>query len=362
MSFSDVLGHGARVAELRRALAEDRLPHAILLTGKRGVGKRRLADALAAARLCEREGAAGARVDPGDGAGRNDDACGRCTSCHALAHGNHPDLELVERTEGKRDVGIEQIRLLSERLFRKDHRGRGKVAIVDDADRLTNQAQNAFLKTLEEPPRGTTIVLVSSNAARLLPTVRSRCSIHRFGSLTSDELLTFASRAGVDPQAVPLALARGAPGKLLLLSRPDVVRARHEAVRFATRPAAVSPFDFAAELLEHADAGAREGDEVAPEEIRERVRDRLRIYLRLVSAAFRDLRIVALGLADVPLLHADHAADFETAVASTAADGPDRYEAAGEICEVAVGDLRGNIDRALLLEDAARRIRLELAV
>ncbi len=346
MSFRDVLGHGARLAELRRALAEDRLPHALLFTGKRGVGKRRVADALAAARLCEAGG---------------DDACGACGSCRAVAHGNHADVEVVVREPGKRDVGIEQVRVLSERLFRKGYGGRGKVAIVDDADRLTTQAQNAFLKTLEEPPPGTTLVLVSSNAERLLPTVRSRCSIHRFGSLSDADLEAFAERAGLAPIAVPLSLAHGAPGNLLLLSAPDVERVRREAVRFALRPGAVSPFDFAAELLEHADGAAREGDEATPEELRERVRDRLRVYLRLVAAAFRDLRVLSLGLEHAPLLHSDCDEPLRAAAAAAPGDAPERFEAAVDICDAAVLDLRGNVDRALLLEDAARRIRLQLA-
>ena len=353
--FADVLGHESRVAELLRALADGRLPHALLLTGKRGVGKRLVADAVAQAALCDAPDAA------------TGDACGECESCRTFAHGAHPDFDVVVRAEGKRDIGIELVRDLIERLALKGHRGRGRVAVVDDADRLTVAAQNAFLKTLEEPPPGTTLILVSSNAERLLPTVRSRCAILRFGPLEPSHLESFASRRRVDAARVPFALAQGAPGRLLDLAATDVVEARAAVLRFALRPNATTPFELAADLLELADAGARapdpDDDPDAPddrpaEEVRERARERLRLYLRLLSAAFRDLRVRALGLDRVPLLHADRDGELTSAAAT---NHPDAFEAAAEVCDHAVLELYRNVDRALLLEDAGRRIRLELA-
>jgi len=344
--FADVLGHESCVAEFARALADERLPHALLLTGKRGVGKRLVADALAQAVLCD---------------GRTEhDACGACESCQPFVHGAHPDFDVVRRQEGKRDIGIEQIRVLTERLALKGHRGRGKIAIIDDADRLTVAGQNAFLKTLEEPPAGSTLILVSSNAERLLPTVRSRCSIFRFGPLDEGTLAAFVKRRGVDASRVPLSLAQGAPGRLLDLISPDVVQAREAALRFALRPTATSPFDFAADFLELADLGARgqEEEELPGEEIRERARDRLRLYLRLLGSTFRDLKIRSLGIFDAPLLHSDREAELSAAAEEL---HPDCYEAAAEACDQAVIELYRNVDRALLLEDAARRMREELA-
>ena len=203
--LSDVVGHDAAVARLRRAAAEDRPASAYLLTGAAGVGKRTLADAFAARLLC---------ASPADG-----DACGTCAQCTRIAAGTHPDLRIVAREEDRRDVRIEQARELTRWLALRPMMATRKLAIVDDADRLNEHGQNALLKTLEEPPGSAVVLLVATRASQLLPTVRSRCQHVRLDALAPDALAAFLAVRGVAADALPVIVARaaGAPGRALAL-------------------------------------------------------------------------------------------------------------------------------------------------
>ncbi|MEM1410854.1 MAG: DNA polymerase III subunit delta' [Pseudomonadota bacterium] len=141
---------------------QGRLPHAMLVTGPAGTGKRKLAERMVHGLLCERETA---------------DACGVCRSCTLRAGGAHPDLFIVRPEEGKREIVIDSIRLLNERLVLTTTISPRKVALVEPADAMNRATANAFLKSLEEPPGDAAIILVADDAARLLPTIRSRCQL-----------------------------------------------------------------------------------------------------------------------------------------------------------------------------------------
>jgi DNA polymerase-3 subunit delta' len=143
-------------------VAQQRLPHAILLTGSAGIGKRHLASCLAHALLCtdRRE----------DGS-----ACGHCRSCLLLAAGSHPDyLRLVPEEEGK-GIGIDKVRGLAQFQSLKSQYSRGQVVQIQPADALNSSAANALLKTLEEPSGETTLLLTTDRPMSLLATIRSRC-------------------------------------------------------------------------------------------------------------------------------------------------------------------------------------------
>lgn len=185
---------------LLRRTDEGRLPHALLLAGPAGVGKRHLAEALAARLLCE-----GAH---GQG------ACGRCRGCHLFLAGNHPDLLRVYPLEDRKDLTIAQVREAIAFQELKPQYAPHKVIVVAPAERMNENAANALLKTLEEPAEGTVLILVSDRPGSLLPTIRSRCQRVELGPVAADgETLSWLAQqlpAGTDA-ALALTLAGHAP-------------------------------------------------------------------------------------------------------------------------------------------------------
>jgi DNA polymerase-3 subunit delta' len=212
--FADVVGHARAIARLQRTVAGERLPGAVLLLGPSGIGKRRLAGALATRVLC---------AEPA-----GDDSCGRCAQCTRVAAGTHPDLRIVARDEERRDIRIEQVRETTRWLALRPLMAARKVALIDGAHCLSEPAQNALLKTLEEPPPNATVVLIAPAAALLLPTVRSRCQIVRLDPLSADDVVRVLTSEGVPPErACELAaLAEGCPGRVLELEAEEAAGAR----------------------------------------------------------------------------------------------------------------------------------------
>lgn len=170
-------------------LQAGRLGQALLLAGPRGVGKRAFAAKLAAVLLCEDAG---------------EKPCGSCRSCVQREAGSHPNLLRLEPAEDKRDIAIDDVRALQERLHLSSHYGQAKVAIVAPADALNAQGVNALLKTIEEPPANTHLVLVSERWRALPATLRSRCQILRFAPPPRAAALEFLRSRF--PDAAPAAL------------------------------------------------------------------------------------------------------------------------------------------------------------
>lgn len=192
----------------------ERLPHALLLAGPAGLGKREFAENLAASLLCE--------------AGTPEfDACGTCPSCRWLMAGSHPDFRCVAPAgdegaeEGatekakKRSPGsirIDQIRELEDFVFVGSHRQANRVVLLTEAESMNPAAANALLKILEEPPSSVYFLIVSSNIKNLLPTLRSRCRVVSFTTPEKAVAAEFLGAAGLEKQATRyLALAGGAP-------------------------------------------------------------------------------------------------------------------------------------------------------
>lgn len=170
LHWSDIRGQDRALDILRRALDTDRVHHAYLFTGLRGVGKHLTARTLAAVINClERPDEAFA------------DACGHCTSCRKIADSQHPDVLEVE-PDG-RFIKIDQIREIQKASTRAPYEGRFRVVIIDEAHALTEPAANALLKTLEEPSARMRLMLVTDQPHGLLDTIISRCQILRFGAL-----------------------------------------------------------------------------------------------------------------------------------------------------------------------------------
>ncbi len=202
MRLSDVQHQPRALALLRRGLHSGRTPHAYLFEGPEGVGKELTARALAARLLCLDERLAA-----------DADACGRCAACRLVESDNHPDLHLVHRGLHKLHpdprirrgkalfLVVDVVRhFLIEPAALKPSQGRRRVFIVRDAERMNEQAQNALLKTLEEPPGTACLILLTSSAGRLLPTIRSRCQSVPFGLLPA-EFVAHELRARTDLSA-----------------------------------------------------------------------------------------------------------------------------------------------------------------
>ena len=206
-TFAAIHGHERVCNFLRAAVGNGRLAHALLFAGPDGIGKRSVALAFAAWMHCTTGGS---------------DACGVCAACRQIAAGSHPDVQLVAVAAAKKEIGVDRVRELKRFMQLRPMLGKTKVAIIDEAPLLTLAAQNALLKTLEEPPDHSLLILVASSPDALLPTVRSRCQRLQFAPLPVDLVAAIvAGVAGVDaPAARELAiLAEGSPGRALALGR-----------------------------------------------------------------------------------------------------------------------------------------------
>jgi DNA polymerase III subunit delta' len=174
MRFADVLGHDRIKKLLQEALQRNRLPGSLLFTGPEGVGKRTLALAAARALLCDT---------------RSGEACNACPPCNRTAKGLHPDLFVLE-PEGTtvKSIKIEPVRDLVREIVARPFEGPARAFVIDDAHLMTEQAQNALLKSLEEPPATSHVMLVTAAPQALLTTIRSRCQTLRLGGLPASQV------------------------------------------------------------------------------------------------------------------------------------------------------------------------------
>jgi len=193
MSWNTLLGHAAQIEKLRSSTAGGRLAHAYAFVGPSGIGKKRFAFELAKCLLCERHSDADL------------DSCGQCSSCQQVAAGTHPDVLSVSLPEGKRElpirlfIGEDESRGrqgLCYDLSLKPMSGRRRVAIIDDAETLNDESANAMLKTLEEPPPHSVLILIATSADLLLPTIRSRCQVVPFQPLSPADVRELLIREG----------------------------------------------------------------------------------------------------------------------------------------------------------------------
>jgi DNA polymerase-3 subunit delta' len=197
-----LIGHAETLRRLVESFDRDDLPHALLFTGPTGIGKSRAAFLLAAHAACTSEAAR---------------PCATCAPCRQVLAGTHPDLQIVALPRGKKEIGVDLARALKHFAHLQSVSARRKVAIIDDADRLSIAAQNALLKTLEEPPGHALLILISASPGGLLSTVRSRCQRVVFQPLSEDEVRAVLERCDIEPTDACqwAAQSDGSPGRLL---------------------------------------------------------------------------------------------------------------------------------------------------
>lgn len=207
MSFSDILGHERPKKILRNLILSNCVPHAFLFWGPSGVGKKTMAIELAKKLNCQTS---------------TGDACDDCISCRKISQGIHPDVTLIS-PEGN-SVGIDQIHILEKEVVLKPFEGKVKVYVLDGMEKLTQEAGNCLLKTLEEPPDKVVLILVSENKDILLKTIVSRCQIISFGYISKPQVVSFLkAKCGIaDSDAEELAeFSGGSIGQALSFKEKD---------------------------------------------------------------------------------------------------------------------------------------------
>ncbi len=291
MPFAGILGHSRPLGLLAGSIARGTLPPSLLFAGPEGVGKRLAAQAVAEALNC---------LSP-----RGRDACGSCSACRRIARGSHPDVLAIEPPE----VGSTKIEVVRPAIAAAAYRpfeGRCRVVIVNEADRLTEDAANALLKSLEEPPGGTVFILVTARPEVLLPTIRSRCSQLRFGRLSASDVARFLiERQGMEAEEAHAvaAVADGSPGRALDAGTRAYRDGRAAALStLRAVSASASPktrLQAAAGLMAGKPSSAGERDELATR-------------IAMLASLLRDVALVAYGGRGDQLANADLADDLTT--------------------------------------------------
>jgi DNA polymerase-3 subunit delta' len=275
--LSSIVGHQYLIRLLGSAVTTQRVPQSLLFAGPDGVGKRTAAIALAQAINCPRSKRTGPLTD----------ACGSCPTCRRIAAGQHSDVVLIDKG-GEASI---RIRALRERLLEvvgyRPFEARRRVFVIDPADELTLEAQDALLKTLEEPPSSAILILVTAYPDTLLPTIQSRCRRLRFAPLAdADVAHVLETQCGVDAKKARLMAAGsfGSVERALAEESGDLSDDRDAALALLTAAArsGVGPrLKAAAALAQH---GSRRRD-----------REALGARLALLSSLCRDLAALRAG-------------------------------------------------------------------
>ncbi len=216
MRFEEIIGHQQSIRLLQRAMLTDHLPQAYLFHGPDGVGKKLTALTLAKVLNCGEEG---------------EDCCDRCLSCRKIEASNHPDVSVV--CPDGQFIRIDAIRQLQRSLNYRPYEGKRRVCVLDGADRMKTESANALLKTLEEPPPDTLLILLTAETDLLLPTIVSRCQQVRFTSLPIDQMIEELTRrlsVGKREAKTVAELSQGSLGRALEMFDHEVWERRPKIV------------------------------------------------------------------------------------------------------------------------------------
>jgi DNA polymerase-3 subunit delta' len=337
MPWQSIRGHDEIADCFRRALARGRLASTFLFVGPGGIGKRAFALKLAQALLCER--VPEERLDP----------CGQCPSCHQVLARTHPDVEVISRPADKAFIPVELLIGDAEHRMRaglcynlalKPYSGRRKVAIIDDADYLNKEGANCLLKTLEEPPPKSILILIGASEQRQLPTIRSRCQVVRFQPLPADDVAQLLIEKGLcdDPALAKQAAARsgGSLERAYQLCQPQLLDFHRELIGMLS--------DSERNQLQAVKTITQFVDEAGKESAAKRARMRL-----IVSLAEEFYRALLLSFTS-----GQSPADTELAEAIISARewfaGDDAAVACLQVCLDAYSHIDANANQATLIE------------
>jgi DNA polymerase III delta' subunit len=284
--FDQILGQDAAIESITRAYKLDRLPHGLIFAGPIGVGKAMTARALAGLFLCEKP--------------RQLVACGKCPSCVAFDAGNHPDYHVIYRQLARldsekvkaKDLTADVVRdFLIAKAANKSVVGVGKVFVIEEADLMNLTAQNALLKTLEEPAGRTVIILLTDQPDALLPTIRSRCQLVRFVALDESLVREQLQKRGISKEVAASAatFSEGSLGLALRWIEDGVVESAKQLNRMleaiATGQPAGALQDWFKAAAEAYASKQLERDPLASKD--QATREGLVLYLKLCSQFFR---------------------------------------------------------------------------
>jgi DNA polymerase-3 subunit delta' len=315
MSFREIVGHRRLKRLLARAVRSGTLPPSLVFAGPEGVGKKQVAYALAQALNC---------LQPVEPAAGEQDGCGTCASCSRISRGLHPDVLLVRRPDDKSTISVSQARELVRHVGYRPFEARHRVVVIDDADELGLDSQDALLKTLEEPPARNVFVLVTPRPNLLSTTVRSRCCVLRFAPIAvveiAEALAGTRGCAAADARAAA-ALSGGSFARAIGEGAVEIAHARSVAAAVlseaARTPDVRTRLAVSAALLKPAgrkgrDAGT-DADREKEKEGRTAGADRESVAgrLRAMGSLLRDLAVLTTRAPEAALVNLDLRAELE---------------------------------------------------
>lgn len=214
MVFKEILGNRLVKQILKKALQKEKVPNSLLFCGPEGVGKKEMALELAKALNCEKKKA---------------DACGDCEPCRAINRGNFPDVMVI--TPEKSVIKIAQMRLVKQLAYLKPMRGKRRVFIVIEAEKMNEEAANSLLKILEEPPFFSHIILITHNLYVILPTIKSRCQVLNFLPISKEDIEKILVEKGYEEEKAKIIslLVRGNLKQALIMEWDEVQMKRTQA-------------------------------------------------------------------------------------------------------------------------------------
>jgi DNA polymerase III delta' subunit len=217
--FTRLYGNETTKSRVGSAIISARLNHALLICGPDGSGKSTLATEIAAALNCEKKGDAIAPLP-----------CGHCNNCRRIYEDNYPDIKRLKRDSSKATIGVEELRLFREDMFLSATESEHKIYVIEDAERMTPNAQNALLKVLEEPPEAVTIILLCEEGDKILTTIKSRAQLITMQRFSPEEIKNYLASKGFstlsDKISEVVMSADGRIGRALeIIESPDEVEA-----------------------------------------------------------------------------------------------------------------------------------------